>query len=203
MGRDLPHAVRGIFPPLPAEALLTRAPRIVLRKECGGVSSPVHIIPTGLRLAVFFNCDGVAFRARHGIAPERPVMAFVGRVAFKKNLDFLLRVTEQVRPDLPDVLSVIAGEGPVRASLERAVARRGRGNNVNYIGYLERKVELPACYRAADVFVFASKTETQGLVLLEAMALGVPVVGLAEMGTKDVLRDAASRRTMSRDLPAC
>jgi glycosyltransferase involved in cell wall biosynthesis len=127
-------------------------------------------------------------------------MAYVGRVAFEKNLDFLLCVTEQVRRDLPDVLFVIAGEGPARTSLERAVAKRGLSNNVRFVGYLERRTELPACYCAADVFVFASKTETQGLVLLEAMALGVPVVGLAEMGTKDVLQEGAGCRIAPDDV---
>ncbi len=57
-----------------------------------------------------------------------------------------------------------------------------------FLGYLDRKKELPDCYRAANVFVFSSCTETQGLVLLEAMAQAVPVVALAEMGTRDVLR---------------
>ena len=205
--------------PFLPKRLLTAAARMISRKECDGVSaviapssamkqalltygvsSPIHIIPTGLRLADFSNCDGPAFRARHGIAPERQVMAYVGRVAFEKNLDFLLRVTEQVRRDLPDMLFVIAGEGPARASLERAVAKRGLTNNVRFVGYLERKTELPACYCAADVFVFASKTETQGLVLLEAMALGVPVVGLAEMGTKDVLQEGAGCRIAPDDV---
>lgn len=198
---------------------LAAAARMISRKECDGVtaviapssamkqallgygvSSPIHIIPTGLRLADFSNCDGPAFRARHGIAPARPVMAYVGRVAFEKNLDFLLQVTDQVRRNLPDVLFVIAGEGPARASLERAVAKRGLTDNVRFVGYLERRTELPACYCAADAFVFASKTETQGLVLLEAMALGVPVVGLAEMGTKDVLQEGQGCRIAPDDV---
>jgi glycosyltransferase involved in cell wall biosynthesis len=58
---------------------------------------------------------------------------------------------------------------------------------VLFVGYLERTSELPACYCAGDAFVFASRTETQGLVLLEAMALGVPVVSTAIMGTRDIL----------------
>ncbi len=205
--------------PFLPKSWLAAAARMISRKECDfvtaviapssamknallayGVSSPVHIIPTGLRLADFADCDGAAFRARHGIAPERPVMAYVGRVAFEKNLDFLLRVTEATRHSLPDVLFVIAGEGPARASLERAVARRGLADNVRFVGYLERKTELPACYCAADVFVFSSKTETQGLVLLEAMALGVPVVGLAEMGTKDVLKEGEGCRIAPDDV---
>lgn len=199
--------------PFLPRAWLAAAARRVSRKECDGVTaviapssamknalqaygvtSPVHIIPTGIRMADFADCDGAAFRARHGIAPERPVMAYVGRVAFEKNLDFLLRVTETVRKTLPDVLFVIAGEGPARAKLERAVTKRGLTGQVRFVGYLERKTALPSCYCAADAFVFASKTETQGLVLLEAMALGVPVVALAAMGTKDVLQDGAGCR---------
>ncbi|MBT9538719.1 glycosyltransferase [Thiobacillus sp.] len=205
--------------PFLPKSWLAAAARMISRKECDGVtaviapssamksaligygvSSPIHIIPTGLRLADFSACDGAAFRARHGIAPERPVIACVGRVAFEKNLEFLLQVTEVTRRSLPDVLFVIAGEGPARASLEKSAARRGLGDNVRFIGYLERRTELPGCYCAADVFVFASKTETQGLVLLEAMALGVPVVGLAEMGTKDVLQEGEGCRIAPDDV---
>ena len=205
--------------PFLPKAWLAAAARMISRKECDGVSaviapssamknallaygvsSPIHIIPTGLRGADFSNCDGPAFRACHAIPAERPVMAYVGRVAFEKNLDFLLQVTDQVRRSLPDVLLVIAGEGPARASLERAVTKRGLAGNVKFVGYLERRTELPACYCAADVFVFASKTETQGLVLLEAMALGVPVVGLAEMGTKDVLQEGQGCRIAPDDV---
>ncbi len=205
--------------PFLPKSWLAAAARRISRKECDGVSAviapssamkntllaygvsrPVHIIPTGLRLADFDHCDGPAFRARHGIAPEHPVMAYVGRVAFEKNLEFLLRVTEQVRHSLPDVRFVIAGEGPARGALERAVAKRGLSGNVRFVGYLERKTELPACYCAADVFVFASQTETQGLVLLEAMALGVPVVGLAEMGTRDVLQEGQGCRIAPDDV---
>ena len=205
--------------PFLPKAWLAAAARMISRKECDGVtaviapssamkrallaygvSRPILIIPTGLNLSDFAHCDGPAFRARHAISPERPVMAYVGRVAFEKNLDFLLRVTDQVRQSLPDVLLVIAGEGPARASLERTVSKRKLANNVRFVGYLERRTELPGCYCAADVFVFASKTETQGLVLLEAMALGVPVVGLAEMGTKDVLQEGAGCRIAPDDV---
>jgi 1,2-diacylglycerol 3-alpha-glucosyltransferase len=67
------------------------------------------------------------------------------------------------------------------------VEQLGLAHHVLFVGYLERGSELPACYCAGDAFVFASRTETQGLVLLEAMALGVPVVSTAVMGTRDIL----------------
>ena len=59
--------------------------------------------------------------------------------------------------------------------------------NVRFVGYLDRARALPDCYAAANVFVFASKTETQGLVLLEAMAAGIPVYAFAAMGTCDII----------------
>jgi glycosyltransferase involved in cell wall biosynthesis len=82
---------------------------------------------------------------------------------------------------------VIAGEGPARESLTRLARELGVAGSVRFIGYLDRRTDLPDCYAAGDVFVFASRTETQGLVLLEAMAQGTPVVSTAELGTRSIL----------------
>ncbi len=152
-----------------------------------GVNSEAAIIPTGMELERFRGGDRAAFRRRHGIPDERPVLLYVGRVAFEKNIGFLVDMLAELRARLPEVLLVVAGEGPARASLERRAQEAGLAGNVLFIGYLERERELLDCYRGADVFTFASRTETQGLVLLEAMALGVPVVSTAVMGTRDIL----------------
>jgi hypothetical protein len=87
----------------------------------------------------------------------------------------------------PSVALVIAGEGPALASLKKAAARLGIGGDVFFLGYLDRQSELPLCYAAADLFAFPSVTETQGLVLLEAMAAGLPVLGIPAMGAADIL----------------
>jgi glycosyltransferase involved in cell wall biosynthesis len=108
-------------------------------------------------------------------------------VAFEKNIDFLLRALEQALADVPDLLLTIAGEGPALASLRKLAAKRNLKDHVLFVGYLDRRTALLDCYRAADAFVFASRTETQGLVLLEAMALGVPVISTAVMGTRDIV----------------
>lgn len=166
-----------------------------------GVDVPMAVIPTGIDLEKFAGGDGAAFRASHGIAPERPLLLFVGRVAFEKNIGFLLEAMAGIKAALPQALLVIAGEGPALPSLRRRAAALGLEDNVLFIGYLRNGADLRACYRAADVFVFASRTETQGLVLLEAMALGVPVVALAAMGTHDIL-DAGKGALTPRDDPA-
>jgi 1,2-diacylglycerol 3-alpha-glucosyltransferase len=153
-----------------------------------GVGTRMEVIPTGLDLTRFRGGDGAAFRRAHGIAAERPVLLHVGRMAHEKNIPFLLEVAAAVRRELPSTLLVMAGEGPARRSLERRAAALGLGDDaVRWLGYLDREGALLDCYRAADAFFFASRTETQGLVLLEAMALGVPVVSTAVLGTRDVL----------------
>ncbi len=152
-----------------------------------GVTTFSEIIPTGIELADFSSCSGSHFRQSHGIDADRPVVVYVGRVAFEKNIEFLLMMLSQLRHSLPDVLLVIAGEGPAERKLKRLTEALNLSEQVLFVGYLERSTELPSCYCAGDAFVFASRTETQGLVLLEAMALGVPVVSTAIMGTRDIL----------------
>ena len=165
-----------------------------------GVTRPVRTIPTGLALHEFEGGDGAAFRSHHGIAPDRPVMLLVGRVAHEKNIGFLLRVLAEVRRSVPNVLFIIAGEGPALAAVQREAGRDGLAANTLFVGYLDRRGALLDCYRAADVFVFASRTETQGLVLLESLALGVPVVSTAVLGTKEVLRNAAGAIVVAEDV---
>ncbi len=154
-----------------------------------GVKRPMQIIPTGLREQHFIPGDGAGFRLQHGISPERPLLLFVGRVAFEKNIGFLLEVVEALRRSQPDVLLLITGEGPALEGLRAECERRALSYNVRFMGYLDRAHSLADCYQAADLFVFASRTETQGLVLLEAMAQGKPVVALSAMGTRDILED--------------
>lgn len=155
-----------------------------------GITTRTEVIPTGIEPESFVPGDRAGFRRNYNIAEDRPVLLFVGRVAHEKNIGFLLQVLTQVRRQIANVLFVIAGEGPARASLELEVKQLDLGDNVMFIGYLDRETELNSCYRSADIFIFASRTETQGLVLLEAMAQGVPVVSTAELGTRDVLMES-------------
>lgn len=154
-----------------------------------GVHIQAKVIPAGLEEHSFVVGNGVAFRERYDIPADRPVMLYVGRVAHEKNIGFLLRMTAVVKHKRPDALLVISGEGPALQKLRRDADALGLQDNILFLGYLDRKTELNDCYRAADVFVFSSLTETQGLVLLEAMAQGVPVVAIAEMGTKSILKE--------------
>lgn len=172
------------------------------RLRAYGVTAPLHVLPTGIPLHRFGPRDGMAFRRRHGIAPERLVALYVGRVAHEKNIDFIIAAMARVRDSLPEAMLLITGEGPAQQALEAEARAFGLGDAVRFMGYLDRRDELLDCYAAADVFVFASRTETQGLVLLEAMAMGLPVVALAVMGTRDVLLPASGALTPEDDVEA-
>ena len=156
-----------------------------------GVTTPIHVLPTGLPADRFLAGKPERFRELVGLPPDRPLVTYVGRVAHEKNIEFLVDVFAKVRRTIPNALFIIAGEGPARESLRQLVARKGLADEVRFVGYLDRNTTLLDCYAAASVFVFASRTETQGLVLLEAMAQGTPVVSTAELGTKFVLKDGA------------
>ncbi len=152
-----------------------------------GIKTPAEVVATGLDDSSFAPVDGEHFRMSHDIPLAQPMLLFVGRVAHEKNIGFLLEMHVELIKKHPDALLVITGEGPAEESIKHSIDKLGISNKVRMIGYLDRSHELIACYKAADIFVFASKSETQGLVLLEAMAQGTAVVAIAELGTKSIL----------------
>lgn len=165
-----------------------------------GVDTPHTVLPTGIDLDEFRDGDGARFRQMHGIAPDRPVLVTVSRLAVEKNIAFLLRVVQRLTGEFPDLLFVVAGEGPDESRLKRMTHELGLDANVRFFGNLDRRTTLLDAYRAGDAFVFASPTETQGLVLIEAMALGVPIVSTAVMGTAMVLEGARSALIAEEDV---
>jgi 1,2-diacylglycerol 3-alpha-glucosyltransferase len=152
-----------------------------------GIKTPAEVVATGLDDSSFARVDGEHFRMSHDIPLAQPMLLFVGRVAHEKNIGFLLEMHVELIKKHPDALLVITGEGPAEESIKHSIDKLGISNKVRMIGYLDRSHELIACYKAANIFVFASKSETQGLVLLEAMAQGTAVVAIAELGTKSIL----------------
>jgi glycosyltransferase involved in cell wall biosynthesis len=157
-----------------------------------GIATPSTVVPTGIRLEEFARGDAKRFRKANGFADDAPLLLTVSRLAIEKNIDFLLEVARVLKAGHLDFTFVIAGEGPDAPRLKRLATSLGLEDRVRFLGNLDRDSTLLDCYGAADVFVFASSTETQGLVLIEAMACGAPIVSTAVMGTATVLRGARS-----------
>jgi 1,2-diacylglycerol 3-alpha-glucosyltransferase len=157
-----------------------------------GVTTPIEIIPTGVDPREFdlSPAENRAleehFHRTFPVIRGRRILTYAGRIVHEKNLDFLLDAMGEVTPSVPDALLLLAGDGPYRTDLERRVQERDLGRHVLFTGYLDRK-QLAWAYRHSDAFVFSSKTETQGLALVEAMMCGTPAVAVEAMGTEDIL----------------
>lgn len=116
---------------------------------------------------------------------------FVGRVGLEKNIHFLIRSFSEIISTIPNCHLTIIGDGPERTTVEKNVKSMGLTDNVTFTGYLNKK-QVYSAYHAADLKLFPSKTETQGLTAVESIMCGTPVIGLNEMGVKNVINNKAS-----------
>jgi glycosyltransferase involved in cell wall biosynthesis len=112
--------------------------------------------------------------------PEDPLLIYVGRLSAEKQVDRIKMILEAI----PNARLALVGDGPYREELETHFA----GTNTHFVGYLHGE-ELGSAYASADAFVFPSRTETLGLVLLEAMAAGCPVLAANAGGIPDIVTD--------------
>ena len=156
-----------------------------------GVQTPISVVPTGVEIERFSRGDGQKGRRDLGIAGDGPLLGHVGRLAQEKNLRFLARATSAALADRPDAQMVIVGDGPMVDAMREIYRQAGLGERVTFAG-VRKGQELVDAYHAMDAFVFASRTETQGMVLVEAMASGAPVVALDAPGAREVLRDGVN-----------
>lgn len=151
-----------------------------------GVKRPIKVLPTGTDLSPFKQVDGQRMREKYKFGDDDQLLLTMGRVAHEKNLPFLLDVLEKLIPTFPRAKLVIAGVGPALESVKAETKKRQLNDKVIFIGLLSRQ-DWADLYAAADINLLASVTETQGLVLTEAMAAGTPCVAVAAMGVKDVM----------------
>ena len=118
---------------------------------------------------------------------EKQILLFVGRIVKEKNLSFLLDVLERIHQTNPNTALLFIGGGPYMDEMKKIISKRKLDDSVALYGYAEFD-EVIYFYKLAKIFVFPSKTETQGLVTCEAMLAGLPVVAIGEMGTTDIMQ---------------
>lgn len=150
-----------------------------------GLHERYSVIPTGTNLNPFLNADGKALRKERGWQDDT-VLISVGRLAPEKNWDTLLRAFSKAHVEHPNLRLVLIGDGTARQSLETLASELGVADRVTFTGALPFD-EIPRYLKSADVFAFASITETQGLVTIEAMAASLPVVAVDGPGTRDIM----------------
>ncbi|HEY0613008.1 MAG TPA: glycosyltransferase [Candidatus Elarobacter sp.] len=169
-----------------ADAVIVPTGAMETRLRELGVHAPIAVVPSAIdveRFAAGRRSAGV--RSRLGAEGDAPLALAVSRLGVEKNLELALGALAS----FPELRLAIVGEGPHRPGLEERARRLGVAERVRFAGALERE-RLPDVYASADVFVFPSTTETQGLVLAEALAAGLPVVAADSAASRDVLGDA-------------
>lgn len=159
-----------------------------LIQECGQLGDKVSVLPTGLQENSYHpdEIQRQSIRKRYCHRGEHLFIS-VSRLAEEKNIGFLLKsLAEYKRQAATPFKMLIVGDGPNREEYEKEVKRLQLEEEVVFAGKVANE-ELKNFYGAADLFLFASKTETQGIVILEAMAAGLPVIAVKAGGVEDLV----------------
>ena len=170
-----------------------------LLKEWGVPEKKLKTIPTGIDMASFETELKWDIRSEYAIDDDQKILLFAGRIGQEKNIDFLIRTFKKLLGKRNDLYFVIIGEGEEKENLEKLTEELDLTNRIIFTGGKDREYVIDA-YKAADIFWFASFTETQGLVILESMAAGTPVVALGRLGVYELLKNGNAGGIMLDEL---
>lgn len=171
-----------------ADQVIAPSPSLARWLREQGVTAPVRVIPGGIDLEALGAGDPEWLRRRLGLDPAARIVLYAGRLGQEKNLDLLFRAFERVAEARPAAHLALAGDGTERRRLEAWAARPPLAGRVHFLGTLAPE-ELRHAYHGATCFAFPSSSETQGLVLAEAMGAGLPPVAVAAPASRDTVRD--------------
>jgi len=160
------------------------------------VKRPISVIPTGAATPALL--DRSEIRRQLGIPPEQRIMLYVGRVAKEKNLGVLFEMAERAFQVDSSLRLWLIGDGPYMEACKQMARDLGIGDRVHFVGFVPREA-VDRYYAAADLFVFSSITETQGLVVQEAMTYGLPAVAVAGGGASAGIQNGSNGFIVKND----
>jgi 1,2-diacylglycerol 3-alpha-glucosyltransferase len=155
-----------------------------------GVDSPIEVLPNGVELERYrLACEDC--RPEFGFAPEDILLIYTGRLGPEKNVDFLLKAFGGVVDAVEHIHLLILGSGPEEAALKELATQNGSANHIHFFGMVDYD-RLPQYLAMCDIFVTASVTEVHPLSVIEAMATGLPVLGIHSVGVGDTVEDGVT-----------
>lgn len=170
------------------QGVIAPSPTIKRFLERLGIKTPIEVIPTGVDLDAYRSLPKNLVREKFNLPADALILIYVGRLGEEKNLLFLLKAFKKVAGEIPEAHLLLIGGGPEEKLYRDFVKKNGLGGKVVFAGFLPKKT-VNQIYGASDVFVFSSLTDTQGLVIVEAMAAGLPVVAVNRLGPSDIVKD--------------
>lgn len=160
------------------------------------IHAPISVIPTGTPARR--QVDRAVMRDQLGMDPEKKILLYVGRVAREKNLEVLFRAAAKIFETHKEAEFWIVGDGPYREAAVELARSLNIGDRTNFVGFVERN-DVDKFYACADIFMFGSMTETQGLVVSEAMSYGLPCVVVAGGGASASIIDGENGFIVKND----
>jgi len=168
--------------------LIAPSTAVERRLRAQGVRARIEVVPTGvIDPALFGSLDPSGVRSAYGIPDGRPLLVTSSRLAREKSVALVLEAFARIAARRPVTLLVVGG-GPEAGALQALARQRGVAEHTVFAGLLDHRRALE-CVAAGDVFLYGSQTETQGLVVVEALAAGVPVVAVGAGGVPDAVEE--------------
>ena len=164
-----------------------------------GLIAPIEVIPNGLDLTPYRSVSHPVDRSMFGFTNDHVVITYVGRLSPEKNISLLIRAFYGMAMNYDHVRLLIVGDGPEHENLEAQVKHMNIATKVHFTGMVEYK-DIPSYLAASDIFVTPSSAETFGLSTIEAMAAGLPVLGLDAPGSRDIIVDGITGLITSDDV---
>ncbi|MDP2720991.1 MAG: glycosyltransferase [bacterium] len=162
--------------------------RVKKELESYGVTKPIYVISGRLDLDRFRKVEKGYLRKKLRLGKEISIVLYVGRLGKEKSVDLIVKSFSLVAKSKENTRLVIVGDGPEREKLEKLALKESIGKKIFFAGFVNRD-QIPLVYKDADIFVFASQTETQGIVVPEALASGLPCVVVDDPAFKEVIID--------------
>jgi len=169
-----------------ADAVIAPSETIRCMLQASGLMTPVVTIPSGIDTARVSGGDRRRMRMALGIKSDAFVVGHIGRLESEKNLGFLASAAAIFLRKSPEAKFLVGGDGPQRRAMEKILSEAGVSDQVIFTGAITGR-PLADTFSAMDIFVFASLTETQGLVVTEAQAAGLPVIALDAPGVHEAV----------------
>lgn len=169
------------------DAVITPTPYVKeIIRGWGVTNKNITAIPTGIEEQMFAGADRESIRKKYNISDDEIVLLLITRFTAEKNVEFTFYAVAEILNKNPKVKFLVGGEGYLREKLEKIVSDAGVKNQIIFAGFIENEIKKDY-YAAGDIFVYASKSETQGMILTEAMYAGLPIVAVRAPGARDII----------------
>jgi 1,2-diacylglycerol 3-alpha-glucosyltransferase len=182
-----------------AGAVVVPTPSVIeIIRHWGVTNKNITAVPTGVEEEQFENPDRESVRKKYGVKEDEILLILISRLTAEKNVLFLVDTVSEILGKNAKTKFMICGDGGLKEEMMSIAAKKGVGDKIISVGIVPNQ-EKNNYYAAGDIFAYSSKSETQGMIITEAMYSGVPIVAVRATGVKDIVEDGKTGFLVSED----